>query len=178
MTEEYVDIVNEENEVTGQETRRTVHNSGLWHRGVHIFLFTPDHKLLVQQRSPTQDTFPGAFDCSVSEHLKVGELYLEGAIRGIREELGVEQIQLTRLLQFRMNYGLNDNMVSELYEGVCDNENLQVDPSEVAQISYYLIPEIEEMMASGGTAFTPWFVQLLRWYTGKLVEMQVFWERA
>jgi len=180
MTEEYLDVVNENNEVIGQESRQVVHKSGLWHRGVHIFLFTPDRRLLIQRRGNAQDTFPGALDCSVSEHLKVGESYLDGAIRGLREELGVGQVHLSRLLQLRMNYGPHDNMINELYEGVCDvddNEPLTINRHEIQQIVYHTIPEIEEMMALGQVPFTSWFVQLHRWHTGKPVDMQVIWAR-
>jgi len=65
MAEEIFDIVNQDNIVIGQELRRIVHQTGLWHRGVHVFLFTPDRKLLVQKRSQTRDTFPSTLDCSV-----------------------------------------------------------------------------------------------------------------
>ncbi len=71
MTEGYFDVVNENNEAIGQEVRRIIHNSGLRHRGMHVFLFTSDRRLLVQKRSQTRDTFPGTLDCSVSENLKI-----------------------------------------------------------------------------------------------------------
>ncbi len=177
MTEEYLDVVNENNEVIGQESRQVVHKSGLWHRGVHVFLFTSDRRLLIQRRSNAQDTFPNALDCSVSEHLKISESYLDGAIRGLREELGVEQIHLRRLLQLKMKYGPNDNMINELYERVCDDRLFATNQREIEQIAYHTIPELEEMMASGQGLFTSWFVQLLRWYTGKPTDMQVIWAR-
>ncbi len=112
MTEEFFDVVNENNEVIGGEVRR---NSDLWHRGVHVFLFTPDRRLLIQKRSQTRDTFPDTLDCSDSEHLKPGEPYLAAAVHNLLEELGVERIPLTRLVQFEMNYGPNDNEFSELF---------------------------------------------------------------
>jgi isopentenyl-diphosphate delta-isomerase type 1 len=173
MTEEYFDVVNEKNKVVGQEVRRIVHNSGLWHRGVHVFLFTPDRRLLVQKRSQTRDTFPGTLDCSVSEHLKPGESYLAAAVRGLREELGVEDIPLTRLVQFKMNYGPNDNEFSELYEGVIDDTPLRIDPHEVDEITYHTISELEEMMVVEIPPIAPWFTQLIRWYTGKSAKMKV-----
>ena len=67
MTEEYFDVVNENNEAIRRELRR---NSGPRHPGVSGFLFPPDRRLLVEKRSQTRDTFPGTLDCSVSEHLK------------------------------------------------------------------------------------------------------------
>ena len=175
MAEEFLDVVNEYNQGIGQESRCTVHGSGLWHRGVHAFLFTPDRRLLVQRRSDAQDTYPGALDCSVSEHLKVGESYRDGAIRGLREELGIEQVRLTRLLQLKMNYGPGDNMINDLYEGVYEGEPPAIDWHEIQQVAYHTIHELEGIVVSGQATVTPWFVQLLRWYTGKPVDMQVLW---
>jgi 16S rRNA (adenine1518-N6/adenine1519-N6)-dimethyltransferase len=173
MAAEYLDVVNEDNQVTGQASRQVIHASGWWHRGVHVFLFTPDRRLLVQKRGRAQDTYPGALDCSVSEHLKVGETYREAALRGLREELGLPAIELTRLLQFRMNYGPGDNMINELYKGILDGAAPRIDHQEIARIAYYTLPELEEMMRAGETPFSSWFVQLLRWYTGKPTTMQV-----
>ncbi len=173
--EEYLDIIDENDKVIRQESRRTVHQSGLWHRGVHVFLFTPDRKLLIQQRSKTQDTSPGALDCSVSEHIKAGESYYEGAIRGLREELGIKNVKLKRLMYFKMNYGPNDNEFSELYEGEYLEEQLTIDPVEVAQIDFHTIPELEEMIASGKAPLAYWFTQLIQWYIGKPADMQVIW---
>jgi len=177
MPEEYFDIVNENNKIIGQELRRVVHKTGLWHRGVHVFLFTPDHKLLVQKRSQNTDTFPGKLDCSVSEHLKVGESYFDGAQRGLSEELGIEGISLTRLVQLKMNYGLEDNEFSELYKGEFDGGSLAIDTNEVAEIDYYTIPQLEKLIDSGDTLLAPWFVQLIRWYTGKPAKMKILWAR-
>ena len=178
MTEEYFDIVDENNEIIGQELRRIVHQTGLWHRGVHVFLFAPDDKLLVQKRSQTCDTFPGTLDCSVSEHLKPGESYLKGAIRGLKEELGVEGISLTRLIQFKMIYGPNDNEFSEVYKGGLDGITITMDPHEVDEIGFYSIPELEEIMAKGKPPIAPWFIQLIRWNTGKPTEMdEIIWTR-
>ena len=178
MKEEYFDIVNEHNEVIGQERRRFVHQSGLWHRGAHVFLFTPDRRLLVQKRSQTRDKFPGTLDCSISEHLKPGESFLAAAIRGLQEELGIEGIPLTRLIQFKMNYGPNDNEFSEVFEGVLDETPITIDHHEVDEIRFYTIPELEEIMAKGKPPTAPWFIQLIRWYTGKPTKMEkILWER-
>jgi isopentenyl-diphosphate delta-isomerase type 1 len=177
MSEEYLDVVDEDNQITGQEPRRIVHQTGLWHRGVHVFLFTPTRKLLVQQRSQTQDTFPGALDCSVSEHLRVGESYQAGAARGLREELGLEPPRLTRLLRLKMNYGPGDNMINELYQGLCTPGVLAVDQREIARTAWYALDELDEMLAQGQVPFAYWFRQLLLWYSGKPSAVQVLWEK-
>ena len=90
MPDELFDVVNEEDVVIGQELRSIVHQRGLWHRGVHVLLFTREGKLLVQQRSKNRPHAPLALDCSVSEHVKAGEDYLTAAMRGMKEEMNVE----------------------------------------------------------------------------------------
>jgi isopentenyl-diphosphate Delta-isomerase len=166
VAEEYLDVVDENNRVIGREARSVIHRTGLWHRGVHIFLFTPDRKLLVQERS-LQQLSPNMLDCSVSEHLKTGEDYPDAAKRGLREELGIESILLKQVLQFKMNYGPNDNIISALYEGTIDREKIIIDKNEVAKIMYYSLPQLEELYAQGEASFSRWFLQLLLWYWGK-----------
>lgn len=175
MSEELIEVVTEDNRLVEIRPRKIVHQTGLWHRGVHIFLFTQEGKLLVQQRSERQDTYPLALDCSVSEHLRPGEGYLEGAIRGLKEELGVENIPLQRLLQFRMNYGPGDNMINELYEGSIKPHEIDPDMNEINRILYCFPSELEHLMSTGKYAFSPWFKQLLFWYEQRPSEAQILW---
>lgn len=79
--------------VGGRATRAEVHRRGLWHRALHCWVVTRDSSggvlLLVQQRSPTKDTWPGAWDCSVGGHYRPGEDRRQGVVRELAEELGL-----------------------------------------------------------------------------------------
>jgi len=171
--DELLDIVNDEDIVTGQEMRSTVHQLGLQHRGAHVFLFTKDGKMLVQKRSADRAASPSMLDCSVSEHVKVGESYLDAAMRGMKEELGVTGIEIHPLVTFRMNYGFNDNEISTLYEGVLDPDKVIFDPVEIEDVGYYSINELKEMMKEGNLKFCGWFVEILNWYLKKETNLKV-----
>jgi isopentenyl-diphosphate delta-isomerase type 1 len=173
MTDELLDIVNDEDTITGQQMRSTVHQLGLQHRGVHVFLFTRDGKMLVQKRSADRAAFPSALDCSVSEHVKAGEGYLDAAMRGMKEEMGVVRIKVKPLVKFRMNYGINDNEISTLYEGMVDPANVKFDPVEIEEIYYFGVDELQDMVNEGRVAFCGWFVELLNWYLGKPTKMSL-----
>jgi isopentenyldiphosphate isomerase len=172
--DELLDIVNNEDIATGQEMRSTVHQLGLQHRGVHVFLFTRDGKMLVQKRSADRAASPSALDCSVSEHVKAGESYLDAAIRGMKEEMGVDGIEIKELVKFRMNYGANDNEISVLYEGIVDPATVKFDPIEIEEINYYSVDELQEMIESGNVKFCGWFLELLNWYLEKPAKMIFF----
>src|ERR1700722_1586072 len=90
MTEEIFDVVNERDEVVGQNTRREVHRLGLKHRAVHVLVFNQKGEIFLQKRSMAKDTFPGAWDSSASGHVDSGEDYDACAVRELEEELGLK----------------------------------------------------------------------------------------
>jgi len=173
MADELLDIVNDEDIVIGQEMRSTAHQLGLQHRGVHVFLFTQDGKMLVQKRSADRAASPSALDCSVSEHVKAGESYLDAAVRGLKEEMGADGVEIKPLVKFKMNYGINDNEISTLYEGIVNPEKMEFDPVEIEEINYFSVDELQEMMREGKVKFCSWFIEILNWYLGNPSKLSV-----
>jgi len=90
MSEEIFDIVNERDEVVGQNTRREVHARGLWHRAVHVLVFNARGEIFLQKRSMMKDTAKGLWDSSSSGHVDSGEDYDACAVRELREEIGLD----------------------------------------------------------------------------------------
>jgi len=86
---EIFDVVDENDQVTGQATRGEVHANGLLHRAVHVFVINRRGELLLQQRSLLKDAHPGVWDSSVSGHLDAGEDYAVAAVRELEEEMGI-----------------------------------------------------------------------------------------
>ena len=170
--DELLDIVSDEDLIIRQELRSTVHQLGLQHRGVHVFLFTQDGKMLVQKRSADRAASPSMWDCSISEHVKAGESYLDAAMRGMKEEMGVDGIEIRPLVKFKMNYGINDNEISTLYEGVVDPAVVEFDPLEIEQIAYYSIDQIKTIM-NDESIFCGWFIQIMKWRLGLPTELTV-----
>lgn len=87
---EIFDVVDANDEVTGQATRGEVHARNLLHRSVHVFVFNKRGDLLLQQRSMLKDVHPGVWDSSVSGHLDAGEDYAAAAVRELNEEMGIQ----------------------------------------------------------------------------------------
>jgi isopentenyldiphosphate isomerase len=168
--DELLDIITNEDMVKGQELRSRVHELGLWHRGVHVFLFTADGKMLIQKRSADRTTAPSLLDCSISEHVKAGEGYLEAAIRGMQEEMGVEEIKIKPVMKFRMNYGINDNEISLLYEGMVEPARVKFDPVEIESIQYLDLDELRGMIKANPDQFCGWFLEILRAFDNEPTE--------
>jgi isopentenyldiphosphate isomerase len=109
MSEEIFDIVNERDEVVGQNTRREVHARGLWHRAVHVLVFNARGEVFLQKRSMKKDIAAGKWDSSASGHLDSGEDYDACAVREVREELGLD---LEHLAQRRKDAKLKSSFAN------------------------------------------------------------------
>lgn len=110
------DIVDELNQVTGQGTRREIHEGSLRHRAVHMFLVNKHGAVLLQKRSLWKDRQPGKWDSSAAGHLDAGESYEEAAVRELKEELGVSGCGLQKIADFDAGENNGWEFIS-LYEG-------------------------------------------------------------
>ena len=87
--EEIFDVVNEQDEIIGQTTRREAHhNKSLIHRGITVLVFR-GNQLYLQKRSLTKDMYPGYWTSSCTGHVNSGQTYLQAAERELKEELGL-----------------------------------------------------------------------------------------
>jgi isopentenyl-diphosphate Delta-isomerase len=98
VSEEIFDVVNERDEVIGQNSRSEVHRLGLMHRAIHVLVFNSRGEVFLQKRSMKKDTHPGVWDSSASGHLDCGEDYENCAIREVREEIGLQLDECPRRL--------------------------------------------------------------------------------
>jgi isopentenyldiphosphate isomerase len=72
-----------------------------------------------------------------------------------------------------MNYGPNDNEISVLYQGEVDPAEVSFDPVEVAQIDYFSLAELAELLKNRGLVFSYWFEQIMLWSFGRPSALQV-----
>jgi len=173
MPDELFDVIDGNDKIIGQEMRSVVHQRGLWHRGAHVLLFTPDEKLIVQQRAKTKSQSPLALDCSVSEHVVTGESYHNAAIRGLKEELGITGIVIQPLVKFKMNYGPNDNEISTIFKGIAEPKNIRFDPEEIERVDAYTIEELQSSLEQNPETFSYWFEQIFLWLIQKPSALQI-----
>lgn len=92
--DELFDVVDENDHVVRQATRREVHDNDLIHRAVHVLVFNKNYDCLLQKRSMLKDRHPGVWDSSAAGHLDAGEEYDSAARRELSEELGINDAKL------------------------------------------------------------------------------------
>ncbi len=76
---------------TGDKVLKSeAHSQGLFHPTVHIWFYTRNGRILLQQRGRNKSTFPMLWDVSVAGHVASGESIPDAALREIEEEIGLK----------------------------------------------------------------------------------------
>jgi isopentenyl-diphosphate delta-isomerase type 1 len=92
--DELFDVVDFDDQVVSQSSRREVHARKMLHRAIHVIVHDTNGHLFLQKRSMSKDTFPGCWDSSCSGHVDAGEDYHLAARRELGEELGWYDLRL------------------------------------------------------------------------------------
>jgi isopentenyl-diphosphate Delta-isomerase len=127
--EEYVDVVNENDEAIGKATRKEAHKKKHLHRAVHIVVFNSKGEVFVQKRGKKVGTLPGYLEISCAGHVDSGETYLDAAHREMKEELGFDMpLQYVEKIQGCKETGYEFvEIFACLYDGTLNLNTEEVD---------------------------------------------------
>ena len=150
---EYLDIVDEENNITGKVAPRDViHKDGLWHREISVWIMNQYGEILLQKRSATKKQ--GANKWSIcAGHVDVGEEPKMTAIREIEEELGIkiQEKELKFMFLEKVELVLPNsfnNVFSYMFflktDTPIDEYNIALD--ELSEVKYISLDELEKLM--------------------------------
>ena len=153
--DEIFDIVDSNDRVIGTAPRSEIHAKGLLHRAVHLWIFHPDGRLLLQKRSLTKDREPGRWTSSVSGHVNSKEDYDTAMHREIPEEIGVPAStckDFQKVKQFSASLETDQEFVW-LYQAVHPGP-FQPDPHEVASLDWFFPTQIDQMLRDQPSTFS------------------------
>jgi len=101
------DVYDENANRTGRTMERGVPKAGDYMLCVHIYLYTPDKKFLIQKRAMNKESHPGEWDVTGGAVLS-GEESIDGAIRETEEEVGIKldksELRLAGRLKRKKNF--------------------------------------------------------------------------
>jgi len=158
--EEYLDIVDENGNPTGEkELRSVVHEKGLWHQVavVYFFRFNKNNKLefLTHLRSKTKAQHPNVWTARFGGHVESGSTIEETVKKEIKEEIGIS-IKLSDLIEGQkyfydsfkeINRPVNREM-AHIYYYNCkiDSSEFSFNDGEVQEIKWMTENEIIKSM--------------------------------
>lgn len=149
--DEIIDILNTNGELTGTTAMKSeAHRKGWFHQTVHIWFYTSDRKVLLQQRGSNKDIFPLLWDVSVAGHIAAGEAIEISALREIKEEIGltIHMKQLKKIGVFKSIQKHHPNIIDHEFHHtyLCELKlpitKLQNQISEIADLKLISIDKI------------------------------------
>ena len=143
---EFFDIVDENDNVIGnisENMQNTVKPAQL--RFINIIITNNDDKIIVPKRSATKRLFPNCYDFSVGGHVNSGEDYEEAAYRELKEELGIENVQLKEVAYFSP-YESNSHTFQKVYILEYNDKITDYDQNGIDKIYYMTKDEIQKLM--------------------------------
>ena len=169
--EEQVVLISENDEVLGLMDKMQAHENGLLHRAFSVFLFNEKGEVLLQKRAAEKYHSPNQWTNAVCSHPREGETYLEAAQRRLKEELGIEAMELSPKFHFIYKADVGGNLweheLDHVFTGNYDG-NFSLNDEEVSEIRYIAMEALDAEMESNPENFTEWFKIILGEYKDRL----------
>lgn len=148
------DLYNEKRELVGiDHMRGTELPKGCYHLVVHVWIKNKKGQYLISQRSASRPTFPLMWECVGGSVVK-GENSLQGAIREVKEEVGIDLENVEGKIIFSKTRGIiNSKKFNDIldvwlfqYDGTVSLEQATTD--EVVQTKWLYPEQIKEIYNS------------------------------
>lgn len=164
--EEFVVLVNPEDEVLGLMEKQQAHINGLLHRAFSVFLFNSKGEMLLQKRASGKYHSPSQWTNAVCSHPREGETYLAGATRRLKEELGIET-ELSEKFSFiykaDVGGGLWEHELDHVFVGNHE-AGFNLNKEEVEEVRFISPEDLDQEIAEHPENFTEWFKIILEEY--------------
>ena len=142
---ELIDIVDENNKLTGQvEDRWVAYNKGLWRRTVSCWIMNEKGEVLLQKRTANKIRNPNKWT-KTGGQVDSGESVEEAIFREVKEELGIEipkeQTKVVNIKKNEINRHFSYNYIFVVDYKI---DEYIIQKEEVDEVKYVSIEEIEE----------------------------------
>jgi isopentenyl-diphosphate delta-isomerase len=159
MNEEYVILVNEQDEPIGLMEKMEAHQKAQLHRAFSVFVFNNKNELLLQQRAAEKYHSPLLWTNTCCSHQRDGETNIEAGLRRLEEEMGFT-CNLTEVFSFiykaPFDNGLTEHEFDHVMIGYYD-ENPKINKEEVEDFKWMKLEDVLKDMNEHPNQYTEWF---------------------
>jgi isopentenyl-diphosphate Delta-isomerase len=164
MAEEFVILVDEQDNETGRMEKMEAHEKALLHRAFSIFVFNDAGQMMLQRRALSKYHSPGLWTNTCCSHPRPGESLGAATQRRLAEEMGF-RCPLEKAFSFiykaAFDHGLTEHELDHVFTGTY-NGDPAINPAEVAEWKWVSVSALLEDVKNRPEAYTVWFRIALR----------------
>jgi isopentenyl-diphosphate Delta-isomerase len=157
--EEFVVLVDKEDNELGLMEKQQAHIAGLLHRAFSVFIFNSRGELMLQQRAASKYHSPTLWTNTCCSHPRENETYLEAAHRRLVEEMGFDcdlSFKFKFIYKANLDNGLTEHELDYVFIGLYDGEP-NLNSSEVMAYRWVEMEDLKKDIAKNPQNYTAWF---------------------
>lgn len=157
--EEYVVLVDRNDNELGLMEKQQAHIAGLLHRAFSVFVFNSNGELMLQQRAASKYHSPTLWTNTCCSHPRENESYSDAANRRLVEEMGFEcqlDYKFNFIYKANLDNGLTEHELDHVFIGTFDGEP-QLNPEEVMAYRWVDMDVLKKDMQKNPQNYTAWF---------------------
>lgn len=164
MQQEFVILVNENDEPQGLMEKMEAHEKALLHRAFSVFVFNDQNELMLQQRAQHKYHSPGLWTNTCCSHQRDGETNIEAGLRRLQEEMGftcnLEEV-FSFIYKAPFDNGLTEHELDHVMIGKY-NDSPIINSEEVADYKWIKLDELKKDISENPQNYTEWFKIIFR----------------
>ena len=161
---EFLDVVDDNDDVVGVASEKDIYEKRLIHRIVHVLIFNDRGEMALQLRSKDKPFCPNHWSTAVGGRVSSGESYEIAAIREYEEELGRADLIFPMFKDVYIDEAKDHKKFLMTFKAI-SNGPFNPNPEEVQRVEFCSIGKIKEMI-NDGEKFHPELLFLLRKHFG------------
>lgn len=158
QTQEFITIVNEQDQIIGYEEKIKVHQLGLLHRAFSVFIINDKGETMLQKRAVTKYHSGGLWTNTCCGHPRENETILQAANRRLQEEMGI-QTELKEVgtihYQAALDHDLQENEIDHIIVGKF-NDNPKLNGQEAENWQWISLEELKNDIENHPENYTIW----------------------
>lgn len=158
-SQEYVILVDRDNNPIGKMEKIEAHEKALLHRAFSVFVFNDKDELMLQQRALSKYHSPGLWTNTCCSHQRFGESNIEAGKRRLMEEMGFS-VDLEEITSFiykaPFDNGLTEHELDHILVGYFNDEP-KPNPDEVGDWKWMSIEGVKQDLLDNPQNYTAWF---------------------
>lgn len=158
---ELLDVVDEDNNLTGKvEDKDIIHEKGIWHREVAVWIMNTKGEILLQKRASTKKHHPNIWGLTAG-HVEAGEDVESAIKRETLEELGInidnfKKINIIKNGELHASCNQQNNHFGYHFFANVDYDinDYVIQKEELSEVKYISLEELEEIVKDKDDKYT------------------------